>query len=230
MKTGVIILAGGVGQRMGQPIPKQFIMLGGKPIIAHVLEKIEQLSGIDKVVITCPKEYLAETRALLAHRNIRGDFDCIEGGVTRQESMYNALLVLDGFDRVIVHEAVRPFVVADDFRTLMDSEYENAIYGIHIPFTVLAGHEWVEGTLERADLVNVQLPQKFDYAKLRDAHERARAEGRHFTEDASLLHHYLGEPVRILEGTGRNIKITEPVDLIIGEAIYDEYVLGGAQD
>jgi len=113
----------------------------------------------------------------------------------------------------------------------MDSEFENVIYGTRIPFTVLAGHEYVEDTLERSQLVNVQLPQKFDAKKLMLAHESARAERRHFTEDASLLFHYQPEsPIRILEGSERNIKITEPLDMIIGEAIYSEYVLGRAQD
>ncbi|HET6351771.1 MAG TPA: 2-C-methyl-D-erythritol 4-phosphate cytidylyltransferase [Coriobacteriia bacterium] len=231
MKTGMIVLAGGVGKRMGQPIPKQFIMMGGKPIIAHVLEKAERLADVEKVVITCPGEYVAETNDLLRHRNLSGRFCCIEGGETRQDSVYNGLMALDGFDRVIVHEAVRPFVTYEEFRALIDSEFDNAIYGTRIPFTVVAGHDYVEGTFERSELVNVQLPQKFDRAKLVQAHEMARAEGaRQFTEDASLLFHYLKEPVRILEGSERNIKITEPTDLIIGEAIYGEYVLGRAQD
>jgi len=230
MKTGMIILAGGVGKRMNKPIPKQFLILAGKPIIVHVLEKVEQLKDVERVVITCPPEYVAETHMLLQHRNLVGRFTCVEGGETRQESVYKGMLELGECDTVVIHEAVRPFVSVAEFRELIDSDHENAIYGVRIPFTVLAGHEYVEDTLERSRLVNVQLPQKFDGAKLMKAHEKARAEGIEFTEDASLLFHYEQSQIRILEGSERNIKITEPTDLIIGEAIYNEYVLGRAAD
>lgn len=230
MKTGMIILAGGVGKRMNKPIPKQFLILAGKPIIVHVLEKVEQLSDVERVVITCPAEYVAQTQTLLEHRNLAGRFTCVEGGETRQESVFKGMLELGQCDSVVIHEAVRPFVSVGEFRDLIDSEYQNAIYGVRIPFTVLGGHEYVEDTLERSRLVNVQLPQKFDGATLMQAHEKARAEGLEFTEDASLLFHYEQSQIRILEGSEKNIKITEPTDLIIGEAIYNEYVLGRAAD
>ena len=218
----MIILAGGVGTRMGQPIPKQFIILAGKPIIVHVLEKVAALPDIDAVVITCPPDYVAKTEELLRHRNLSDRFSCVEGGATRHDSVYRGLIALGDCDRVVIHEAVRPFVTTEDFRVLLDSEHDNAIYGTRIPFTVLAGHDYVEDTLERARLVNVQLPQKFDGPTLREAHELARAEGLDFTEDASLVFHYGKGAVRILDGSERNIKITEPTDLIIGEAIYAE--------
>ena len=231
MKTGMIILAGGVGKRMGKPIPKQFIILAGKPIIVHVLEKVEQLTEVERVVITCPAEFVAETQQLLQHRNLAGRFCCIEGGETRQQSAYKGMLELGECETVVIHEAVRPFVTLDEFRALIDSEYDNAIYGTRIPFTVLAGHDYVEDTLERSRLVNVQLPQKFNAQQLKDAHEKAIADGRSdFTEDASLLYHYLKAPIRILEGSDHNIKITQPTDLIIGEAIYGEYISGRTQD
>jgi len=230
MTTGMIILAGGVGKRMGQPIPKQFIILAGKPIIVHVLEKVERLTTVDRVVITCPAEFVDRTRTLLAHRNLANRFSCIEGGSTRQESVSKGLDELAECDSIIIHEAVRPFVTTEEFQALIDSEYDNAIYGTRIPFTVLTGNEYVEGTIERSTLVNVQLPQKFDAAALRRAHELARQEGREFTEDASMVFHYDTGRVRILEGSEKNIKITDPTDLTIGEAIYSEYVLGRTQD
>ena len=87
------------------------------------------------------------------------------------------------------------------------------MFGIPIPFTVLKGHDYVEDLLERDELVNVQLPQKFDRAKLVAAHEAARRDGTSFTEDASLFHRYAGERVRILPGSERNIKITVPTDV-----------------
>ena len=151
-------------------------------------------------------------------------FSCIVGGGSRQESTWKGLEALDDCDSVIVHEAVRPLVTVGEFRALIAAEDANAMFGIPIPFTVLKGHEYVEDLLERDELVNVQLPQKFDRAKLMAAHEAARRDGAFFTEDASLFHRYAGERVRILPGSERNIKITVPTDIVTAEAIYADII------
>ena len=98
------------------------------------------------------------------------------------------------------------------------------MYGIPISFTVLRGHDYVEGLLDREELVNVQLPQKFDRAKLLAAHEAARADGPSFTEDASLFVAHTGERVRILPGSERNVKITVPADIVMAEALYADFI------
>ncbi len=224
MRTGMIVLAGGIGKRIGRPFPKQFLLLGGKPLIVHVLEKARSLPAIERVVITCPEAHLDATRELLANHRFDDRFECIVGGGSRQESVYKGLLALDGYDSVIVHEAVRPLVTAAEFQALIDDEHENAMYGIAIPFSVLKGHDYVEGLLERDELVNVQLPQKFHRGKLLAAHEAARAAGAYFTEDAGLFHEYAKEPVRILPGSDQNIKITVPTDTVTAEAIYADFL------
>ena len=145
-------------------------------------------------------------------------------GASRQESVYLGLGELADHDSIIIHEAVRPLVTVDEFRALIAAPDANAMFGIPIPFTVLKGHDYVEDLLERDELVNVQLPQKFDRAKLVAAHEAARREGTSFTEDASLFHHHTGEPVRILPGSERNIKITVPTDIVTAEAIYADVI------
>jgi 2-C-methyl-D-erythritol 4-phosphate cytidylyltransferase len=224
MKIGMIVLAGGVGKRIGRPFPKQFLLLGGKPLVVHVLEKARVIAEIDQVVITCPEAHLDETRRLIANHGFDARFSCIVGGGSRQESVYLGLGELADADSVIIHEAVRPLVAVEEFRTLIAAKDPNAMFGLPIPFTVLKGHEYVEDLLERDELVNVQLPQKFDRAKLAAAHEAARRDGAVFTEDASLFHHYAGEPVRILEGSERNIKITVPTDIVTAEAIYADVI------
>jgi 2-C-methyl-D-erythritol 4-phosphate cytidylyltransferase len=220
MRTGMIVLAGGIGKRIGQPLPKQFLLIGGKPMLIHVLEKARALRALERIVVTCPASHLDETRELMANHGFDDRFACIQGGTTRQESVYNGILALDGCDSLVVHEAVRPLVSLEEFRALIDAADENVMYGIPIPFTVLKGHDYIEDLLERSELVNVQLPQKFNAAALRAAHERARDEGTTFTEDASLFFRYDGGSVRILRGSDRNLKITVPTDLIIAEAIY----------
>jgi 2-C-methyl-D-erythritol 4-phosphate cytidylyltransferase len=224
MKIGMIVLAGGIGKRIGRPFPKQFLLLGGKPLLIHVLEKARVIPAIDRVVITCPEAHLEETRRLIANHGFDARFSCIVGGGSRQESVYLGLRELGDSESVIIHEAVRPLVTADEFRTLIDAEDANAMFGIPIPFTVLKGHQYVEDLLERDELVNVQLPQKFDRAKLAAAHEAARRDGTVFTEDASLFHRYAAEQVRILPGSERNIKITVPTDIVTAEAIYADVI------
>ena len=224
MKIGMIVLAGGIGKRIGRPFPKQFLLLGGKPLIIHVLEKARLIPEIEQVVITCPEAHLEETRRLIANHGFDERFSCIVGGVSRQESVYLGLHELADCDSVIVHEAVRPLVTAAEFRALIAAEDANAMYGIPISFTVLKGHDYVEDLLQRDELVNVQLPQKFDRAALAAAHDAARRDGTTFTEDASLFHRYAGAPVRILPGSERNIKITVPTDIVTAEAIYADSI------
>lgn len=228
MTTGMIVLAGGIGKRIGRPFPKQFLLLGGKPLIIHVLEKARAIPAIERVVITCPEDHLAATEELIANHGLGERFTCILGGISRQESVYNGLLALESMDTVVIHEAVRPLVTVAEFRALLDAPDQNAMYGIPISFTVIKGHEYVEGLLDRDELVNVQLPQKFDRAKLLAAHEAARRDGARFTEDAGLFFHYTGEPVRILEGSDHNIKITVPTDTVTAEAIYADVIGRGA--
>jgi len=220
MKIGMIVLAGGVGKRIGRPFPKQFLLLGGKPLLIHVLEKARVIADIDRVVITCPEAHLEETRRLVANHGFDARFACILGGSSRQESVYLGLEALPDCGSVIIHEAVRPLVTVEEFRALIAAPDANAMFGIPIPFTVLKGHDYVEDLLERDQLVNVQLPQKFDRSKLAAAHDAARRDGTTFTEDASLFYRYSGERVRILPGSERNIKITVPTDIVTAEAIY----------
>lgn len=221
MNIGMVVLAGGIGKRIGRPVPKQFLLLGGKPLLIHVLEKVLPIEAVSEVVITCPVDHLEGTRELIdRHGFDAGRFRCIEGGASRQESVERGLDALPDADRVIIHEAVRPLITTRELTDLVEAADANVMYGIPIPFTVLRGHDYVEGTLERSELVNVQLPQKFDAPALRAAHAAARRDGARFTEDASLFFAYADAPVRILPGSERNLKITVPIDLVIAEAIH----------
>lgn len=225
MAIGMIVLAGGIGKRIGRPVPKQFLLLGGNPLLVHVLEKVLPIEEIGEVVITCPASHLDETRELIANHGFDADrFRCVEGGGSRQESVRRGLEAVGSVDTVVIHEAVRPLVTTEEFRALLDAPDRNAMYGFPIPFTVLKGHDYVEELLERSELVNVQLPQKFDARALQAAHEAAARDGATFTEDASLFFHYAGEPVRILPGSERNLKITVPTDLLIAEALHADLV------
>jgi D-ribitol-5-phosphate cytidylyltransferase len=228
MTFGMVVLAGGIGRRIGRPFPKQFLLLGGKPLIIHVLEKARSLSELERIVITCPEAHLEETVQLLKNHRMDRRFTCIVGGETRQESVYKGITELDGIDSVILHEAVRPLVTLEEFRALIASPDENAMYGSPLSFTVVRGHDYVEGLLDREELVNVQLPMKFDRAKLVAAHEASIAAGTSFTDDASLFFQHASDRVRILPGNDRNVKITVPSDIVMAEALYADFIGRGS--
>ncbi len=221
----MVLLAGGIGNRMKRSIPKQHLLLCGKPIIMHTLERIDNVESIGEVIITCPSEFIKETENIINQYHLSKPFRCIEGGRTRQESVYFGLKEVKT-KYVLIHEAARPFVTRQEFENIATCEHENCIYGLDIPFTVLEGKEYIERNLDRERLINVQLPQKFHTAKLLAAHEKAIADNRRFTEDASLYFEYTSEEIVVLQGTEYNIKITKPIDLRIGETIYKEYILG----
>ncbi|MGE6258196.1 IspD/TarI family cytidylyltransferase [Heyndrickxia sporothermodurans] len=219
-----VLLSGGIGKRMQVNMPKQFLLLGGKPILVHVLEKIDSINEIKEVIIPSPKDFIEKTEEIIRNYGFSTPIYCIEGGETRQESVYVSLKAAK-FDQVVVHEAVRPFVTKEEFMELIHSSNESAIYGLDIPFTVLEGKDFIENNLIRDELINIQLPQKFNRNKLLYAHECAREEGMDFTEDASLFFHYFKSEIRVLKGSDYNIKITKPVDRKIAEILYKEYIL-----
>ncbi|MEN2767358.1 IspD/TarI family cytidylyltransferase [Ornithinibacillus xuwenensis] len=219
-----ILLSGGIGKRMQLNIPKQFLLLAGKPIFIHVLEKIDVIEEIREIIIPCPQDFVEKTMETIQEYGISKPIRCINGGESRQESVYNGLKEAS-FDHVIIHEAVRPFVSREAFKALMETDNENAIYGLDIPFTVLKGKHVIEENLERDQLVNVQLPHKYSTKKLLYAHECAREDKLEFTEDASLFFHYYKSDIQILQGSEYNIKITKPIDRKIAEAIYRESIL-----
>jgi 2-C-methyl-D-erythritol 4-phosphate cytidylyltransferase len=211
----VLVPAGGVGTRLGGRTPKQFRRVGGAPILAMTLRRFAGHPAIAAVVVAAPAVHLARTRALVGGRR-RPAVRVVEGGVTRQESVWCALQAAPAeIDVVVVHDAVRPFIS----RALLDAvvaaaaESGAAICALPIAETVKRVRDGVvEATVERAGLWAVQTPQAFRAALLREAHEKARRDGVIGTDDAMLVER-LGHPVRVVPGLAGNVKITTPEDL-----------------
>lgn len=217
-----VLLSGGAGTRMQQSIPKQYMLLAGKPMIMHVLDKVDTISQIESIVIVCADEYRQALDLMLEQYGIRKPVTYAKAGDSRQASVLSGLRLVEN-ENVIIHEAARPFVTVDDYKELIDCPFENAMTGLDIPFTVLKGHENVEGLLVRSELVNVQLPQKFNTKLILEAHEKAAGEAKKFTEDAGLVFYYNPDvPIKIIKGKDYNIKVTTRMDMITGEIIYDE--------
>jgi len=222
-KYTLILLSGGVGSRMKNPVPKQYMLLAGKPMIMHIIERADCLSQIESIIIVCAEEYRSMIELMIMQYGIKKPYSFALAGETRQASVFSGLKNVNTED-VIIHEAARPFVSVDDFEELINDASSNATIGMDIPFTVVKGHSDVEGILNRSELVNVQLPQKFNTEQLLLAHYKAKADNRIFTEDVSLLYYYNPTSmIKIIRGKEYNIKITTRTDMLSGEIIYDEY-------
>ena len=218
----LILLSGGVGTRMNNPVPKQYMLLAGKPVIMHTLEKADLIEEINEIIIVCSDEYISPLKLMVEQYGIKKSIKYAQAGKTRQQSVRSGLLQTEN-KNVILHEAARPFVKIEDFMCLINENAENAILGIDIPFTVVKGFENVEQPLlKRSELVNVQLPQKFNREILLNAHIQAENEQQDFTEDATMVcNYYPNVKIKICKGKEYNIKLTTATDMIIGEQIYE---------
>ena len=212
-----VLLAAGMGQRMENPIPKQFIHLAGKPIIVHSLETLDSIDFIDKIILIYNKNYKEDYLKILREYSIETEVILIEGGKSRQDSVYCGLKQVNS-DRFLLHEASRPFIFKSIIDKLKEFDDPAVIPTIPVPFTVSEGDSYMTKSLERVNLKNIQLPQMFDTKILIDSHENASKENFIATEDGILVFKY-GNKVKFIEGYENNIKITTPFDLIIAEHV-----------
>ena len=233
MKTNIaaILLAGDTEGHAEQGVPMPFLPIGGKPMIVHSLEKIAALENVYLVVILCAPKNIAEMgRVLDAWGFDRMRFRVIHSGATRQKSVAMGLTATEGCDFVIIHEATRPLVSADDFARLIDAEEPNAILATPMPFAVAQTDDAADfsGLLNNSGLVSVQHPQIFEHRPLARAHKKALGKRKEYAEDAALLLDQLGVRSRVLEGSRTNIKVTCPLDAVVAQAMFD-YVTAGTE-
>ncbi len=208
---------------MQNPIPKQYMLLAGKPVIMHSLERIDKIEEISEVIIVCADEYVSSIRLMLEQYGISKHTYFAAAGESRQASVMSGLQLVKN-DSVIIHEAARPFVRTEDFVTIINEPCENVSFGLQIPFTVIKGMDYLTESLNRDELRNVQLPQKYNTKLLLQSHEKAIKDGTTFTEDATLVFHYMpSTKIKIISGMEYNLKLTTRMDLLLGEQIYEEY-------
>ena len=207
----VLIPAGGIGTRLGRRTPKQFLRVGGEPILAATVRQFRRHPRVGAIVVAAPADHVVHARRLLG----RG-VTVVVGGTTRQESVRLALEAAPhGLRIVLVHDAVRPFIT----RALVDAVLAAAraegaaVCALPVAETVKrVRDDVVEATVDRDGLWAVQTPQAFRAEILREAHEKARRDGVAGTDDAMLVER-LGHRVRVVPGLAGNVKITTPDDL-----------------
>ncbi len=219
-----VLPAAGVGKRMGESCPKQYLLLESMPIIFHTISVLEKSPDIDAIHIVSG---LGDANTFTLEDYKKAGFSkvmaVVEGGCERQESVYNGIASLpaEDDDLVIIHDAVRPFVTHDMISSCLEKTRELGGAIVALPVTdtlkeVVNGR--VCGSLDRELYYKVQTPQCFRYRLIFDAHKKARNAGQSFTDDSGLFVAAGGE-VGVVLGRETNIKITTPSDLLVSQAV-----------
>jgi 2-C-methyl-D-erythritol 4-phosphate cytidylyltransferase len=219
----LLLLNGGVGKRVGASSPKQFIDINGLPILVYTLVVADSVKDIDQIVINYPPGHKEDVQKIVEKWAIKTPVVFADPGETRHESVAN-MLELAQNEFVIIHEAARPLVTKEDFLKLINSEYSNVSLMSPISFTVApvdSQTNKVTGYIERDQLRNVQLPQKFNREDLSKAHQWAKDNHQTFTEDATLVAS-AGFDTFFIDGTDVNFKITTALDVRLATLLLEQ--------
>lgn len=223
----VILLAGGVGKRMGADIPKQFIKVEGKPIIVYSIENFQRNEQIEKIVVVCVKDWIDYVKELVKEYSLTKVEWIIEGGSTGHDSIKNGVFFLkdkvNPDDYIIVHDAVRPILPQKAINEVLRVAHEkgNASSSIacHPPIVYTEDGESGVRDVDREHVMLTASPQAYKFSLALSCYEKAEAENKNnFTFTSSLLIHY-GERVYFAKGTTSNIKVTKKEDIALFEAL-----------
>lgn len=225
-KTVAVVLAAGAGRRMHSDVQKQYLLLQGRPVIYYALQTFQD-SFIDEIVLVvghgeteyCRKE-IVENYHFSKVRQI------VEGGKERYHSVANGLKAVEGEGYVFIHDGARPFVTEEILRRSHEAvkEYHACVAGMPVKDTIKIVDEkgFARMTPNRETVWQVQTPQVFTIALAKEAYEKLlikeeelKERGIRITDDAMVVETLLGHPVKLVEGSYENIKITTPEDLDI---------------
>lgn len=217
MTYTVLIVAGGKGLRMGSDLPKQFLPIGGKPVLMHTIEAFHHFDRTMKIILVLPQEQQTYWQELCVKHSFVIEHTVVDGGETRFHSVKNGLACVNS-GLVGVHDGVRPFVSPEVIKRCYElAAIKKAVIPvIDVVETVRHITETGSETVSRNDYKLVQTPQVFDAELLKQAY--AQEYTPFFTDDASVVE-AMGIPVCLVEGNRENIKITTPFDLKISSAL-----------
>lgn len=230
MAVHVLIPAAGTGRRMGADGNKQYLELGGRPVLAHTLARLAALACIDALHVIVPDEERPFCRdQVVARYRLAKIRSVLAGGAERQDSVRNGLAGCGAADDdvILIHDGVRPFFPAAQIAPLIEAATVDGAALLAVPAQdtikeVATGK--VVRTLERSRHWQVQTPQAFRFAIIREAHQRALQAGFAGTDDAALVE-WCGWPVTVLPGSPFNFKLTTPADLALARALLAAGVL-----
>ena len=225
-----LILAGGKGSRFGAEENKVLLPLRGKPILAYSIEAFESAGIFDKIVIVSGENERNEVEKILRNIDIE-NYEIVSGGLERQDSVINGLNAINMGDMdfategiVLIHDSARPLVSVEEILSVFEAvkSYKAATLGTLVKDTIKRGDplDFVIETLDRNELWQISTPQGFEIKLLKRAYESAKKEDFHGTDDCMLVER-IGEKVKLIKGSYKNIKITTFEDLKIAEVFLE---------
>lgn len=238
MQTNVfaVILAGGQGTRMGNvEKPKQFMSIGGKPLIAHTIEKFSIYPEFEQIIVLVPKQWKHHTSDIIKKYIVNRDHvKVIEGGSSRNETIMNAINYIDSIGRlddetiIVTHDSVRPFVTHRILEENVKYARECGACDTVIPATDTIvrseDHQLIAQIPDRSQMYQGQTPQSFHAKRLRELYTSLPEEQKKILTDACKILVLKGDPIHLVEGEVFNIKITYPFDLRVAQSL-----LGGEE-
>jgi len=220
-RVGAIIVAAGRGRRMGG-VDKVFALLGGKPVLARVIDAFQGCDSIDQIVVVVSRENLEKCRQLVAEPGWSKVIEVCAGGRRRQDSVAAGLSRLSQCQWVVIHDGARPLLTVDLIERGLEAARETGAAVAAVPVTdtikVAGDDRLVQQTLPRRNLWAVQTPQVFRFDIIAEAYRQAEDEA---TDDASLVEQ-LGYKVKLYMGSYDNIKVTTPDDLALAETLWQK--------
>lgn len=222
-KYTAIVLAAGVGKRMNSKIQKQYMLLGGKPVLFYALDAFEK-SRVDEIILVVGKGEIEYCRKEIVEKyKFHKVTKIVEGGKERYHSVYEGLKAMDTADYVLIHDGARPFLDQQILTRTMEAvkQYQACVVGMPVKDTIKITTEdgFSKETPERKHVWMIQTPQCFSYPLIFDAYQKMlQNEDATITDDAMVLEKVKGLPVKMVEGSYRNIKITTPEDLLVAGA------------
>lgn len=216
----VIIVAGGSGTRMQSIVPKQFLLINGKPVLMHTIEAFHKTEANPQIIIVLHVDFHSYWNQLCDEYHFDIPFQLVNGGKTRFHSVKNGLDIIQDHEHTLiaVHDAVRPLTSKE----IIDKSYKhatmygNAITAVKSRDSVRQLKNNISESLIRDEIYLVQTPQTFQSAQIKKAY--LQLYDTKFTDDASVVEK-TGEKINLIEGDYRNIKITFPEDIAIAELL-----------
>ena len=221
-KITAVVLAAGAGKRMHSDVHKQYMMLAGRPVLFYALQAFAESAVTDIVVVVGAGEIDYCRKEIIEKYHIPKVCAVVEGGRERYHSVYEGLKAADGSDYVLIHDGARPLVSADIIKRSMQAvkEYRACVAGMPVKDTIKIADEdgYAKLTPERSKVWQIQTPQSFSYPLVYEAYRKMLAdEDSAITDDAMVVERMTNQPVKLIEGNYRNIKITTPEDMLIAE-------------
>lgn len=217
-RVAAIIAAAGKGERLGSALPKQFLEIGGEPVLIKAMRTFENMEEIDYIFVVAGKDHIGRCEKLIQRYGLEKVEAVVAGGETRQDSVYSALQTMNsikpGVEYVLIHDAARPFISEEVVRSVLSETARGgaAVACVAMKNSVRRLFDEESESVDRENYVSVQTPQGFRKSMLIDAYEKAYDDSFHGTDDAAIVEH-AGGRIAVVDGEYQNIKITTREDL-----------------